>query len=121
MELQTQKNLQELELSKKIAEIKKNKKNTIGFSNVEENLDKLLEKIGNNNPNTIDSSGDDQSQLSMIVNDLVKPTTMSKEKVQSIIEEKLHVSPTASPSLSVKSNKSNDITKPYMPKAISLK
>ena len=46
----------------------------------------------------------------MIVNDLVKPTTMSKEKVQSIIEEKLHVSPTASPSLSVKSTKSNDIT-----------
>jgi hypothetical protein len=109
-ELQTQKNLQEIELSKKIAEIKKTKKNTIGFSNVEDNLDKLLEKIGKNNPNTLDSNSDDQSQLSMIVNDLVKPTTMSKEKVQSIIEEKLHVSPTASPSLSLKSSKSNDIT-----------
>ena len=47
--------------------------------------------------------------MSTIINDLVKPTTMSKEKVQSIIEEKLNVTPSASPSASTKSEESNQI------------
>ena len=106
-EIQTEKNKQEIELTKKIEEIKKTKKNTIGFSNVEDNLDKLLEKIGKNNPNTLDTSSDEQSQMSTIINDLVKPTTMSKEKVQSIIEEKLNVTPSASPSASTTSEESS--------------
>ncbi len=108
-EIQSEKNKQEIELTKKIEEIKKTKKNTIGFSNVEDNLDKLLEKIGKNNPNTLDTSSDEQSQMSTIINDLVKPTTMSKEKVQSIIEEKLNVTPSVSPSASTKSEESNQI------------
>tara|TARA_X000000950_G_C13822486_1_gene622508 strand:+ start:258 stop:1385 length:1128 start_codon:yes stop_codon:yes gene_type:complete len=108
-ELQSEKTKQEFELTKKIEEIKKNKKNTIGFSNVEDNLDRLLEKIGKNNPNSLDTSSDEHSQMSTIINDLVKPTTMSKEKVQSIIEEKLNVTPAVSPSSSITSNKSNQI------------
>ncbi len=98
-ELKTERREQEIELSKKLEEIKKNKKQKVGIHNVEDNLDKLLEKLGKGN-NSIDSSGDDQSQFSIIVNDLVKPTVMSKEKVQSIIEERLNVSPTHSPSSS---------------------
>lgn len=108
-ELQTEKLQQEIELTKKIDEMKKHKKNTIGFSNVEDNLDKLLERIGKNNPNALDVSSDEQSQMSVIINDLVKPATMSKEKVQSIIEEKLNVTPGASPTMSEKSSKSNEI------------
>jgi hypothetical protein len=107
-ELKTERREQEIELTKKLEEIKKNKKQKVGIHNVEDNLDKLLEKLGRGN-NNIDSSGDDQSQFSVIVNDLVKPSFMSKEKVQSIIEERLNVSPSHSPSSS-NSIASNDDT-----------
>lgn len=101
-ELTLQKTNQEIELSDKLAEIKKNKKNNIGFSTIGDNLDKLLDKIGGRPVHNIDSS-DDQSELSLIINDLVHPKTMTKEKVQSIIEERLHVSPSKTPTSSSKS------------------
>lgn len=103
-ELTIQKNNQEIELSNKLAEIKKKKKNDVGFSSIEDNLDKLLDKIGSR-PQANHDSSDDQSELSVIINDLVAPKTMTKEKVQSIIEEKLQVSPSISPTSS--SNSSN--------------
>jgi hypothetical protein len=101
-ELTLQKTNQEIELADKLAEIKKNKKNNIGFSTIGDNLDKLLDKIGERPVHNIDSS-DDQSELSLIINDLVHPKTMTKEKVQSIIEERLHVSPSKTPTSSSKS------------------
>jgi hypothetical protein len=107
-EIKTQQHEQELVLTKKLEDIRKNKKERVGVGDVENNLDKLLERLGKG---TLDSSDDSQSQLSIIVNDLIKPSTMSKEKVTSIIEEKLNVSPTISPSLSHSSsplNNSND-------------
>ena len=103
-ELTLQKKNQEIELSNKLAEIKKKKKNDVGFSSIEDNLDKLLDKIGSR-PQANHDSSDDQSELSVIINDLVAPKTMTKEKVQSIIEEKLQVSPSISPTSS--SNSSN--------------
>ena len=75
------------------------------------NIHKIALHISNkrDDSNTLDISSDEQSQMSTIINDLVKPTTMSKEKVQSIIEEKLNVTPSVSPSASTKSEESNQI------------
>ena len=44
-ELKTERREQEIELTKKLEEIKKNKKQKVGIHNVEDNLDKLLRKI----------------------------------------------------------------------------
>tara|TARA_B100000902_G_C27241081_1_gene880015 strand:- start:75 stop:1193 length:1119 start_codon:yes stop_codon:yes gene_type:complete len=105
-EIQTQQHEQELILTQKLEDIRKNKKEKVGVGDVENNLDKLLERLGKGN-NSLDSSDDSQSQLSIIVNDLIKPSTMSKEKVTSIIEEKLNVSPTIKSSLSSSCSNSN--------------
>ena len=82
---------QDADLLKKIELIKQNKRDKIGISTVEDNLDKLLTKLKNTNLPSIDTSQDTRSKLSVIINDLVNPIS-SKEDVHSAIEESLSVS-----------------------------
>lgn len=109
-DIQAERAQQDAELLKKIELIKQDRKDKIDISAVEDNLDKLLSKLKNTKLPSIDSSSDSRSKLSIIINDLINPTS-SKKRVENIIEESLSTSSNDTESCSSKQSISlnNDI------------
>jgi hypothetical protein len=89
--MQNERAQQDADLLKKIERMKQDKRDTIGISTVEDNLDKLLTKLKNTNLPSIGTSFDSQSKLSVIINDLVNPIS-SKVAAHNTIEESLSIS-----------------------------
>ena len=90
-DIQNERTQQDADLLKNLELIKLHKREKIGISAVEDNLDKLLTKLKNTNLPSIDTSEDTRSKLSVIINDLINPIS-SKADVHSAIEESLSVS-----------------------------
>ena len=103
-EINREQSIKQQELTAQLNILKKQKKQNVGVDKVNETMDKLLDKLGSRKNYGVSISDDEtSSSLSTVVNDLLNPK-MESYKVNSVINNTLHIPDELNPDAASVSN-----------------